>query len=61
MSQFRKLKIHAKFRPRRWDYTVVPEIRLEGRWLEELGFKQGQQVRVEQQRNKLVITLDYEP
>ena len=56
-SQFRKLKIHAKFRSRRWDTTTVPEIRLEGKWLAELGFKEGEQVEIKQQRNKLVITL----
>ncbi len=57
MNRFRKLKIHSKHRPRRWDYTTVPEIRLEGRWLAELGFKEGDQVQIEQQRNKLTITV----
>lgn len=57
MSGFRKLKIHSKHRPRRWDYTTVPEIRLEGRWLEQLGFKQGDQVQIKQERYKLTITL----
>ena len=57
MKEFRKLKIHSKFRYRRWDNTTVPEIRLEGRWLEELGFKEGEQVQIEQEHNKLVITL----
>ncbi|MCE7995156.1 MAG: type I toxin-antitoxin system SymE family toxin [Roseivirga sp.] len=60
MSQVRKLKIHSKFRARTWDYTTVPEIRLEGRWLEELGFKAGDQVQIIQQQNKLTITLDKE-
>ncbi len=60
MSQFRKLKIHSKYRTRRWDNTTVPEIRLEGRWLEELGFKEGEQVQIKQQHNKLTITLHKE-
>lgn len=60
MSRFRKLKIHSKFRTRRWDNTTVPEIRLEGRWLEELGFEEGGQVKIEQQRHKLTITLHQE-
>ncbi len=60
MSQTRKLKIHSKFRYRRWDNTTVPEIRLEGRWLEELGFKEGEQVQIKQQHNKLTITLHKE-
>ena len=57
MNQFRKLKIHSKFRTRRWDNTTVPEIRLEGKWLERLGFKEGQIVNIEQKKNKLTITI----
>jgi toxic protein SymE len=57
MGQFRKLKIHSKFRTRRWDNTTVPEIRLEGKWLERLGFKEGQIVNIEQKKNKLTITI----
>ncbi len=60
MKQLRKLKIHRKFRARVWDYTTVPEIRLEGRWLEKLGFQHGQHVQIKQQRNKLIITLQEE-
>ena len=60
ISQFRKLKIHSKYRTRRWDNTTVPEIRLEGRWLEELGFTEGEQVQIKQQQNKLTITLHKE-
>ena len=61
MSGFRKLKVYTKHRPGRWrNYTTVPEIRLEGRWLEELGFKQGDQVQIKQERNKLTITLYHE-
>jgi toxic protein SymE len=55
---FRKLKIHSKFRNRRWDNTTVPEIRLEGRWLEVVGFKEGEHVKIQVEKNKLTITLD---
>ncbi len=58
MSRFRKLKIHSKFRTRRWDNTTVPEIRLEGKWLDALGFKQGQKVKIQVEANKLTITID---
>jgi toxic protein SymE len=58
MSLFRKLKIHSKFRTRRWDNTTVPEIRLEGRWLEEVGFKEGERVKIHIEKNKLTITID---
>lgn len=57
MSSFRKLKIHSKLRSRRWDYITVPEIRLEGKWLEDLGFLEGNEVVIEQENNKLTITL----
>ncbi|AUP77659.1 SymE family type I addiction module toxin [Flavivirga eckloniae] len=58
MSKFRILKIYSKFRYRRWsnNYTV-PEIRLEGRWLEQLGFEKGKEVLIEQKKNKLIITM----
>lgn len=58
MKRFRNLKIHSKHRSRTWDCTSVPEIRLEGKWLAELGFKEGKQVKIEQIQNKLIITLD---
>ena len=61
MSKFRILKIYSKFRYRRWgnNYTV-PEIRLEGQWLEQLGFEQGNEVLIEQKKNKLIITMKKE-
>jgi toxic protein SymE len=54
----RKLKIHCKFRRRAWDHTTVPEIRLEGKWLEELGFEQGKTVKVIQENKVLVLVLE---
>jgi len=57
MMQFRKLKILTKYRTRKYDETKIPEIRLEGKWLEALGFKQGQTVKIKQQKNKLTITV----
>jgi toxic protein SymE len=53
----RKLKIHTKYRSRRFDWVPIPEIRLEGKWLENLGFTQGQTVSVELKQNKLTITI----
>lgn len=42
----RKLKIQPRYRPLATSYNnrVVPELRLSGVWLEELGFKVGEQV-----------------
>ncbi len=58
MNTFRKLKIHGKFRLLKWGSTTVPAIRIEGKWLDELGFKQGQKVNIQLEANKLTITLD---
>lgn len=57
MSHFRKLKVYQKYQPRQWEYITVPEIRLEGKWLKELGFEVGKEIKVEQCKNKLTITL----
>lgn len=57
MINFRKLKIHTKYQSRKYGEEKIPEIRLEGKWLEALGFKQGQTVKIKQQKNKLTITV----
>ena len=61
MSKFRVLRIYSKFRYRRWgnNYTV-PEIRLEGIWLEQLGFEKRNEVQIEQKKKKLIITVKKE-
>ena len=53
----RKLKIHYKFRQRKYDTSIIPLIRLEGKWLENLGFKIGNEITVNQKINKLIITV----
>lgn len=55
--KFRKLKVYSKARQRTWDYTIVPEIRLEGRWLANSGFEEGKEFKVETKKGKLIITL----
>lgn len=40
--------------------NCYPMIRLQGRWLEMLGFKIGKKVVVEESRSKLIITLKEE-
>lgn len=42
---------------RKYGQTIVPELLLKGKWLEELGFKAGHTVQIEQRKDKLVITL----
>jgi toxic protein SymE len=58
MANSRKLKIHTKHQARAFGGTTIPEIRLEGKWLDKLGFKEGQMVSIEQKKNKLTITID---
>ncbi len=53
---FRKLKILSKSQRREYNYVTVPEIKLEGKWLEKLGFELGGEVMVKQQKGKLTIT-----
>ena len=60
MHKLRVLKIYSKFRYRTWDNTTVPVIRLEGKWLERLGFKSGNEVEIELKKNKLIITVKKE-
>ncbi|WP_429773989.1 SymE family type I addiction module toxin [Agaribacillus aureus] len=58
MKNFRKLKIYPKSQNRTYDSVTFPEIRLTGKWLKELGFREGQEILIEQQQNKLIITHD---
>lgn len=53
----RKLKIYPKYRPLSSGYSsrVVPELRLCGVWLEQLGFKVGEQVRITVKEHEIVI------
>ena len=41
-----------------WNRKEVPEIRLQGKWLEALGFTIGSRIQVECSDSRLVITLD---
>lgn len=56
MKSPRKIKIQPKYILRKYDRTIVPEILLKGKWLEDCGFSAGQQVKIELNKNKLIIT-----
>ena len=51
-KKYRDLKVYEKYTQR----EVVPEIRLQGKWLEELDFSPGTPIVVQCQGGKLVIT-----
>jgi toxic protein SymE len=53
----KKIKIQPKHRKRTYDEIWIPEIKMEGKWLRELGFEIGDQIEIKQQKNKLTITL----
>lgn len=57
MPSFRILKVYRKFQRRRWDHKAVPEIRLEGDWLKDLGFEIGDSIEVQQEKHQLTIKL----
>jgi toxic protein SymE len=48
MSNLRKLKIYRKYQARSYGLTTIPEIRLKGKWLENLGFKEGKRISIEE-------------
>ncbi len=55
----RKLKIHTRYRAKKYGHTTIPEIRLVGRWLQKLGFEHGQTIKVTPSMHCLVIELDH--
>lgn len=52
----RKLKIVPKHFPRVWQDVVFPEIRLAGKWLQDLGFTCGNFVVITQSESSITIT-----
>lgn len=55
----RRLKAYEKRFPREWaEWVTYPEIRLAGKWLEDLGVECGMMVTVTQEENRIVITFD---
>lgn len=55
----RQLKVYPRYfdRAYSWRPVILPEIRLCGKWLKEIGFEQGQTIKVQQERNKITITV----
>jgi toxic protein SymE len=53
----RKLKVYSKYRPLVSSYygQEVPELRLCGKWLEQSGFKIGEQVQVVIKDQEIII------
>ncbi|WP_228407824.1 SymE family type I addiction module toxin [Chryseobacterium sp. OV279] len=58
MINSRRLKIYTRYQTGTYKITTVSETRLKGKWLDKIGFKEGQMVNIEEKKNKLTITLD---
>lgn len=54
----RSLKIQSILRINRRSRTIIPEIKLSGRWLSEIGFTPDQRVNITIINNALVIDLE---
>ncbi|TLV00913.1 SymE family type I addiction module toxin [Dyadobacter luticola] len=58
MNKFkmRQLKIYPKYqRTSQWRAKFVPEIKLCGEWLKDLGFDYGEHIMVKFENDKLII------
>lgn len=51
----RHLKIYPVYRENKYEYVKTAEIRLSGKWLERLGFLQGQRVKVITRQGLLIV------
>jgi len=56
--EVRNLKIHPHIRLNGWTSSTVPEIKLCGNWLEELGFIPEQRVNITTMNKLLIIRVD---
>lgn len=54
----RKLKIHTRYRAKKYGHVTIPEIRLVGHWLSKLGFEKGQEISIAEEPKRIVITLN---
>ncbi|WP_156907022.1 SymE family type I addiction module toxin [Epilithonimonas caeni] len=54
----RRLKIQPKCRDYAWNRSIVPQIMLQGKWLEQIGFECHSHVIVTTLQGKLVIEID---
>lgn len=59
MNKIRVLKIQAKYRANALGDKTIPAIRLEGKWLYQLGFRQGLLVKIKQEKHKLILTISH--
>lgn len=54
----KELKIRSLFRKNRYSESLVPEIRLNGKWLSHLGFEKGKKVKVKYTKGQIILSID---
>lgn len=58
-SNKRRLKIATRYISRAsWEPAIFPEIRLCGKWLQDIGFSCGDMVTVQHLNNQIIISRD---
>ncbi|WP_018343945.1 SymE family type I addiction module toxin [Cytophaga aurantiaca] len=58
VAECKELKIRPLYRKNRYSESIVPEIRLNGKWLSDLGFEQGKKVQVEFVKGQIILRID---
>ena len=51
----KQVKLQPKYRSLSYGHKIVPELKISGVWLEQLGFKAGDTVRIIMQEHQLII------
>jgi len=54
--KLKTLKIYKKYFKRLGYFVILPEIRLNGKWVEKLGFSCGSIINIQTEKNRIVIT-----
>jgi toxic protein SymE len=56
-QRVRFTKIQYRLQVNRYSETHVPVIRIHGLWLREIGFKEGQTIKITLSKEKMILTL----
>lgn len=56
-QRVRSLKIQPIYRFNQWSFNIVPEIKLVGKWLDDLGFTPEKRVNVTTEQGIITIRL----
>ncbi len=57
-NKIKRIKIQPKCITRKYDEIFVPEIRMCGKWLKEIGFLSNRHIIIDYRKNKITIRLD---